>query len=136
MRKFDKKSQETNNFCLICKRSGHTKNTCYKLKTKMDMSTKINVIDTGDMKYHVTAKINNTNIPAYIDFACNVMKISTAKSLQLPIDKSKQTMMRGETKAKLKIDEVEREVPILIVNDAIQDMELLIGRTFTEGLIC
>lgn len=135
--------------CTYCQQRGHSREMCFKLQGKNNFnnfSRKINLISTDDAKYHITAKINDIDIPAYIDFgsACNIMTLSTATKLKLPIDYCKQTIMRGyggafvaslgETKARIKVDEVEREVSILIVDDTKQEMDLLIGRTFTEAL--
>lgn len=146
LRKSDKNNdpRKTTLSCTFCKKSGHTRDNCFSLKSRADLSTKINIVSVDDAKYHVTAKINDVDVSTYIDFgsACNVIKLNTAKSLGLPINTTKQTTMRGyggavvtslgETFAKVKIDEVERDVPILVVDDVMQDMELLIGRTFTE----
>lgn len=138
-------SGKSSNLCNYCKKPGHTRDNCFSLQRRNKTSTTVNTVSLDDAKYHVTAKLNNIDIPAYIDFgsACNIIKLKAAKSLELPIDFSKQTTMRGyggalvtslgETSAKLRIDEVERDVPILVVNDMMQNMDLLIGRTFTEA---
>lgn len=147
LRKSDKRTdpKKTILTCNFCKKPGHIRDNCFALKSRPELSAKINVVSVDEAKYHVTAKINNVDVPAYIDFgsACNIMKLETAKSLGLPINTTRQTTMRGyggavvtslgETLAKIKIDEVERDVPILVVNDAMQDMKLLIGRPFTES---
>lgn len=130
-------------FCTFCKKRGHTKEKCFKRNSRE--MTRVNVVQVDDAKYHVKAWINGMEVKAYIDFgsACNVINKNVAEFLKLPIDLSKQTTMRGfggalvaslgETTAKIKIDKVEREVPILVVKDAVRDTELLVGRTFTES---
>jgi hypothetical protein len=81
---------------------------------------------------------------AYVDFgsACNIMRLNKAISLKLPINTAEKTTLVGfgggvvtsigGTRADIKVDEVERAVPIVVVNNETQEVDLLIGQPFTE----
>lgn len=130
--------------CTICKRSGHVKENCFRFNSNAAHSSKINIVTRNDAKYHVLAKVNNKEVQAYVDFgsACNIMKLCQAVSLGLPIDTNKKIIMKGfgggtvtsigEVDAKIKVDDVERQVPIAIVDNEVQETDLLIGQPFTE----
>ncbi|KAJ8915387.1 hypothetical protein NQ315_008274 [Exocentrus adspersus] len=72
--------------CTFCKRTGHVRENGFKLKARPSTTEKVSLVVSDDAKYHLTAKINNINVPAFIDFgsACNIIKAETAKALNLP----------------------------------------------------
>ncbi|CAH1378363.1 unnamed protein product [Tenebrio molitor] len=120
---------------------------CFKLKTRKENSepAQVQQISKDDAKYHINAKINNQTVTAYVDFgsACNLIKLEKAQELQLTIDKERAITIRGYggalvptlglIQANVNVDSVTRSVPVYAVKNHHQEVDLLIGRPFTES---
>jgi hypothetical protein len=133
--------------CFYCKKDGHTREMCFKLKTRKENSqpAQVQQISKNDAKYHINAKINNQTVTAYVDFgsACNLIKLEKAQELQLTIDKERAITIRGYggalvptlglIQANVNVDSVTRSVPVYAVKNHHQEVDLLIGRPFTES---
>ncbi|KAJ8911004.1 hypothetical protein NQ315_011269 [Exocentrus adspersus] len=115
MRKSEKNSASPGKTisCTFCKRTGHVRENCFKLKARPSTTEKVSLVVSHDAKYHLTAKINNINVPAFIDFgsACNIIKAKTAKALNLPVNASKRTTMRGYGGALVRVNVWREESP-------------------------
>jgi hypothetical protein len=133
--------------CSYCKKDGHTREMCFKLKARKENSqpAQVQQISKDDAKYHINAKINNQTVTAYVDFgsACNLIKLEKAQELQLTIDKERAITIRGYggalvptlglIQANVNVDSVTRSVPVYAVKNHHQEVDLLIGRPFTES---
>lgn len=75
--------------------------------------------------------------------SCNLIRVSDCKSLNLPLDKNSDVIIKGygsnsvralgKTRIKIRIDNVERTMDFVVVPDHLQDVPILVGQPFTES---
>lgn len=134
--------------CTNCRKWGHDVEHCYQLKkdlnTKPPKLFRLSDIDVNDRKYHKTATVNNVQLSVYVDFgsACNTITASAVARTGLLYTQGSSRCIRayggstitpiGELSAHVSLDQASGTVPILVVEDGIQDTDMIIGRTFTE----
>ncbi|XP_063635150.1 uncharacterized protein LOC134805882 [Cydia splendana] len=103
------------------------------------------VDDSANEKFHKTICVNEQMLGAYIDFGCARSLIRYTDAVALGLIKSESTSLptlrgfghsavvpKAEATVHVRIDEVEMELNVLVVDDAYLEDSLMIGRDFTE----
>lgn len=95
-------------------------------------------------KYFKTICVNSSNLKAFIDFGsdCSLIKLSCANTLGLKGNCEQLPIVKGfgnstvqpvfQTTVVVKVDEIEAEITVLVVDDVYLPAPVLIGQNFTE----
>lgn len=135
-------------FCTRCDKWGHLNDQCYKAKKENtnkppNLFRMINV-DVNDRKYHKDVIVNGVKLSAYVDFgsACNTITSSAVTRAGLKFDYGSSHSIRayggglvtplGELTTHLVLDQASATVPVLVVEEGLQETDMIIGRPFTE----
>ena len=127
--------------CEKCHRYGHKTSEC---RLKSNSVKKINLPVEAEKNYFMSAKVNGTTVKAFIDTGSSVTIIteSAAKAAELPIVDSNvmltayggsKIMVSGESQAKIELGDSEAEIPVVVVTNEIQDVDLIVGRTYINN---
>lgn len=143
--------------CKRCNRIGHDNDDC-KLEPYTPMNSNTNNIETefvkktlkidsfnnSNEKYYKTVLCNDNLFKAYVDFGseCTLIRKTEAELLNLPKHIDKIPVIKGFgqssvvpfywSKVNLKIDEVESNTEVLVIDDIYMQTPMLIGQNFTE----
>lgn len=143
--------------CKRCNRIGHDDDGCrlppfINTNPKLNRSdnnpeTKTLKIDVGNKsndKFLKNVTVNDQTLEAYIDFGseCTLMNKTNADMLNLPKTFDGLPLIRGfghsfvtplyKSNILLRVDEVEAEVAVLIVDDVQMPTDMIVGQNFTE----
>lgn len=109
-----------------------------------DLSVPIDNTIDSDSKYYKHICVNGTMLNAFIDFGseCSLIKLSKATELNLPEKFELLPIIKGfgnssvvpkfKSTLQVRIDEVEAELNVLVVDDMYLNTPMLIGQDFTE----
>lgn len=101
--------------------------------------------DSSDKKYFKKVFVNGISANAFVDFgsSCNTMVQSFYEKLGLELKSNNEVVIKGYgdalivpmgiVTASLVVDEVEQYNQFYVVPDNVQNMDVLIGQTFTES---
>ncbi|KAL0881598.1 hypothetical protein ABMA27_001426 [Loxostege sticticalis] len=143
--------------CKRCNRIGHDNEGCKLVPFTSSSSSsathensserktlKIDIGKKGNDKFFKTVTVDDQTLSAYIDFGseCTLLSESNAESLNLKREFDSIPVVRGFGQASvvplykscvtLKVDEVEAEVEVLVVEDSHMQTAMIIGQNFTE----
>lgn len=143
--------------CKRCNRIGHDNEGCKLVPFTSSSSSsathensserktlKIDIGKKGNDKFFKTVTVDDQTLGAYIDFGseCTLLSESNAESLNLKREFDSIPVVRGFGQASvvplykscvtLKVDEVEAEVEVLVVEDSHMQTAMIIGQNFTE----
>lgn len=133
--------------CYRCNQVGHLKLACpnKNLPRRKAIEYNVNIIGRPtNQKFYKHVDLNNSKVKCYLDLGSEVSLITQSaasklslhlKSVSSPIILSTLT---GEifpqlyTNAKLKVDNVERNIDFYIIEREVMGVDLLVGQNFTE----
>ncbi|CAF4885427.1 unnamed protein product [Pieris macdunnoughi] len=141
--------------CVKCHRVGHNNDNCKQEPLILRNEPKqtdnqgrkiltISTLNNNSDKFYKTVKVNDKPLTAFIDFGseCSLIKESDAQSLNLTKNSTELPVIKGfgnskvfpvyRTNVDLKLDEVEVNVEVLVVNNQFLQSALLIGQNVTE----
>ena len=144
------KKKNSNKYCSFCKINGHTIEECRKQSKTGPQNRLVRKVqtvscDSSDRKYFKDVLVNGTTAKAYLDFGslCNTMTQSFYERHNLDMTPNDSIVIKGygdaiitpigSVLASLIIDGVEKENQFYIVPDHVQEVDVLIGQTFTES---
>lgn len=143
--------------CKQCNRIGHDSDSC-KLDPLLSkdftshsanhdtqkQTLKIDMTDKGVDKFMKDIIVNDCALKAYIDFGseCTLLRDTDAKYLKLLRNFDGVPVVRGfgqssvtplyKSHVTVKIDDIEANIEVLVVNDEFMQTPLIIGQNFTE----
>lgn len=143
--------------CMKCNRVGHNNDNCkfepLTLRNESERSSghvldrktlNISTLNKGGDKFYKNVKINDMSLVAFIDFGseCTLIRESDARNLCLQKYLTNLPVIKGfgnsnvfplfKSTVELKLDEIEANVEILVVNDEFLQSSILIGQNVTE----
>lgn len=143
-----------NNNCFLCDKSGHLAKDCptkcgKNSSQKTKSSKEVLHIQSGQrkLKYFKNACINGQTIKCYVDPGSEAVALreDIARELQLKYTEScdylkgcgnGEVRTLGELEAEVSIDEVALLVKIHVVPDNSQNIPLIVGQPYIDGVIC
>lgn len=145
---FSKK--RANKHCSSCNMDGHTLDECRKQsKTGFQNKSvrKIQTVccDSSDKKYFKEVLVNGTSANAFLDFgsSCNTMTQGFYEKQGLELKPNEDVVIKGygnalitpvgAVTATLTVDGAEQINQFFIVPDNVQNVDILVGQTFTES---
>lgn len=143
--------------CRKCNRIGHDYDGC-RLETIVSSNSKssqggnsteknvlkIDSYHESNAKFFKSVLINDKSFKAYIDFGseCTLLRKTDAEFLELTKDFDNVPVVRGfgqasvvplyKTNVFVRIDEIESDIEVLVVDDIYMQTSLIIGQNFTE----
>ncbi|XP_018319869.1 uncharacterized protein LOC108733273 isoform X1 [Agrilus planipennis] len=126
--------------CTKCHFLGHKADECKRwLKKKIE----IKVAECNDQQfcYFVDCLINGQLTRGYVDTGCSVVTLRQSDADKLKLTRQNSTKhikgyggsrveVIGETMVTLKVDLMEADVEVLIVNDFVQSVPVIVGQSF------
>lgn len=121
----------------------HTQESINQSNSKIPESLPINLPETNK-KYYKTIVANDVPLQAYVDFGsdCSLIRSSDARNLRLTEITDNLPVLRGfgnsvispmlKVKILAKIDEVEAQLELLVVDDKFLYTAILLGQNFTD----
>jgi hypothetical protein len=145
--------------CFLCKKRGHIKRACPLLTTQRQKSKtpqnkqpaieyqNVNLINIADpnSKFFKDITVNNVKQKSYIDFGsqCSIITTEAATQLNLKIEPlphkvvlrtigTETVEIRARALAIITLDNITRDIELLITDRCVFDVHILIGQNFTE----
>ncbi|XP_049875596.1 uncharacterized protein LOC126373483 [Pectinophora gossypiella] len=144
--------------CTYCEKMGHLAENCFKkmnrAQEKYDGRAKEQVVkqvaelhmDDANNKYILDIKVNNSMVKCHVDLGsqCSLIKISTARELNLDIEKSQDLPVlrgiggslvtpMGIVTSEVEVQGIREVINLYVVEDYVIRQPTLLGHSFTEN---